>query len=182
MLLDIALVLIVLVAFFLGYRKGIIFMIFFLLGITLGLFASLELSYITTQYLESYLSLSDEWMPILSFVCSFLIVFLLAIFLARLLENLMKIVFLGFFNRLAGGLVAGLIAFGTVSILYWYLQNLELLQATTTAESKFFDTSIAFAPFFIQSVSAILPFATDLMDQMQELFEKFAVDRLQMEQ
>lgn len=172
--LDIVLLLAIILSFFSGYKKGILFMGFFLIGITLGVIASLKLSFVTAHYLNSWFNISDAWLPLLSLLASFLIVFLLARFLANMLEKFLKSIQLNSINKIIGGLLASTIAFSLVSIGYWYLTELNFLKPELTQNSRTYQASIEFAPIIIEQVSQIIPYMKDLLQSLDEMFNKFA--------
>lgn len=174
MALDIILLIVIILAFFSGYKKGILFMGFFLIGITLGVIASLKLSFVTAHYLNSWLNISDAWLPLLSLLASFLIVFLLARFLANLLEKFLKSIQLNSMNKIIGGLLASGIAFSLISIGYWYLTELNFLKPDLTQNSRTYQASIEIAPVIIQQISQVIPYMKGLLQSLDEMFSQFA--------
>lgn len=148
-------------------------MVFFFLGIILGIFASLKLSYITTHYLNEWFTISEQWLPIISFGLSFLLVFLAARFIANLLEGVLKLVMLNFFNKIAGGILGATISFIVLSIGIWYVSNMNVLPENYRQDSKIYETSMQFAPLFIEKTSEFIPYMKNLFESLQEMFIDF---------
>lgn len=182
MWLDIIFVLTILYSFYYGFRKGIIFMLFLFVGIVLGLFASLHLSYITASYISQWIQLSEAWMPTVSFVVSFLLVFWAARFIAGIIKGILKITFLNLFNKLIGGIMSALACFFCATIFIWYLIGLNMLPAHMAFGSMSYTVSFTFAPVFLETMSNLFPILNKLIASLQNMFEEFAIQNLQMNQ
>ena len=178
MLLDLFIGIVLLLAFFSGYKKGIIFMLFFIVGISLGVAASLKLSYITANYLHQYFNINEQWLPVISFLASFLVVFLLARFVANLLEKVLSFLQLNFINKIIGGSLGLLVGFGLASIAIWYGTNLNVLQPGLTNNSIFYPYLNTTAPFIVETVSEWLPYMKSLLADLQLMFTNFAENEL----
>lgn len=182
MWLDILVVGLLVLSVFYGFKKGVIFMIFLAAGISVGIFASLHLSYITATYIQTYIPGLHEWLPGSSFVITFLLVLFLARTIARIVEGILKVSFLNLFNKLIGAAISLLVAFLSIVIGIWYLGNLTILSPELSVHSISYSISMAFAPAFLEKIAVVLPFFNSLLDSLNQLFEQFAVNKLQMNQ
>ena len=77
MVLDIIFVVILILAIIKGLRRGLIVGIFSFLAIIIGLAAAIKLSAVVAGYLGDATSISQRWLPIISFAVVFIIVILL---------------------------------------------------------------------------------------------------------
>src|SRR5687767_2141623 len=101
-MIDIIFLILVVLAIFKGYRRGLIVSLFSIIALMVGLAAAIKLSAITAGYLEGSLNVSARWLAVLSFI----IVFIAAAFIVRLgakaLEKTVELAMMGWLNRLAG--------------------------------------------------------------------------------
>ena len=87
MMIDIIALVILLLAIFTGFRKGLIIAVFSFLAFFVGLAAALKLSTVAAAYLGRNVNISERWLPVLAFFAVFVIVVLLVRLGARLLNR-----------------------------------------------------------------------------------------------
>src|SRR5689334_10933665 len=102
MILDLIFVIILVLAVFKGYRRGLIVGIFSFLALIIGLAAAIKLSTIVAGYIGKAVNVSDQWLPIISFAVVFMLVVLLVRLGANLIERSIEIAMLGWVNKLGG--------------------------------------------------------------------------------
>ncbi len=174
MILDILVGIIILGAFRTGYKKGLIFMALFLVGIVIGVLSALKLSFITTEFIEQSLGYSAFWIPIVSFIINFVIAFWLCRLLANGITSFLKLVWLNSFNKLGGGVIAALLCFSLISIFLWYLSKLNVISGDNGQKSQAIMLSQSYAPLIIQMGSEILPVFRHLFQDLSRFFEDFS--------
>ncbi len=174
MLLDGIILAILLGAFLAGYRKGIIYMIFFFLGLLLGIIAALKFSTVTAGYLLEWFHVGEKWLPILSLAVTFLGTFLLVRFVAAFLERILKTIHLNFINKLVGGALGAGIGFLCLSVLVWYISGFGFISTHQQESSNFLPMIQDLAPGFIAKAQSIIPFMGDLLESIKTLFEESA--------
>ena len=177
MIIDIVAALLVVLAFFSGFRRGIVYMVFFLAAFLIGIMAALKLSYVTTQYLFEWFSLAGKWLPLVSFILTFIIAFFLVHLVARFLENIFKFLHLNFVNKLLGGTLAAVIALFAISVGVWYAAKLQLLPNEAMVASVTLPHLTAFAPYAIDKLQQVLPFFGDLIERLKEMFEHISAKK-----
>ncbi len=91
-------------ALYKGFRKGLILEIASLVSLVIGIWAAYQFSATTGDYLIKYFTLSNNVLPLVSFIVTFLVVVIAIHFLAKALERIIKLAALGLINRLAGAL------------------------------------------------------------------------------
>ena len=87
MILDLIFVVILVLAIYKGYQRGLIVGIFSLLAIIIGLAAAMKLSTVVAGYIGKAVKVSDEWLPVISFAAVFIIIVLLVRLGANMLYN-----------------------------------------------------------------------------------------------
>src|SRR6266496_597419 len=102
MILDIIFLIILILAAFKGYRRGLIVGIFSFIAIIVGLAAAIKLSVTVAGYIGKTVKVSDQWLPVISFVVVFLIVVLLVRLGANFIQRTAEVAMLGWINRLGG--------------------------------------------------------------------------------
>lgn len=86
MLLDLIYALIIVFAIFHGYRRGLILGLFSLVAVIIGLAAAMKLSIVAGIYISKVIKVSEEWLPLISFI----VVFILIVLLIRLGAKALK--------------------------------------------------------------------------------------------
>ena len=72
MLLDIIFAVIIVLAIFKGYQRGLIVGVFSFVAIIIGLAAAMKLSTVVAGYIGKAVKVSDEWLPVISFAVVFI--------------------------------------------------------------------------------------------------------------
>src|SRR5437868_2244441 len=101
MVIDIIFLLVMVMAIFKGFRKGLVLGIFSLLIFMIGLAAALKLSAVVASHFKDAGSLT-KWMPVLAFILVFVVVALLVSLGARLIKKGLQLAMLGWIDSLGG--------------------------------------------------------------------------------
>lgn len=174
MLLDIIFAIIVILAVLQGYRNGLIAGLFSLVAIIIGLAAAMKLSTVLTDMLGKSTGISQEWLPLISFVIIFLVVLLLVRWVAKLIEKSVEIAMLGWVNKLGG--VVFYVAIYTIvfSVVLFYLERMKVIQPETIQKSITYSFVQPWGPKAINGFGAIIPVFKDLFGELEKFFEKIA--------
>ena len=116
---DLIIAIVLVWAFYSGYKKGIIYMLISFLAIIVGLYAAIHFSYLVVGQLGSWLDKDPAQLTILSYIITFVIVFGLLHLVGKILDKFLEAVALGFFNRLAGGALSVAIKIVVLSLVLW---------------------------------------------------------------
>ena len=171
MLLDLIYVVIICLAIFRGYRRGLVVGLFSLVSVIVGLAAAMKLSLVAAGYIGKVISISEKWMPIISFTVVFLLVVLLIAWCARLIQKAMEMVMLGWVNKLAGILLFAAIYTLVYSVLLFYAGQMKLLQPETISQSVTYSFIQPWGPKVINGFGSILPVFRDLFGELEKFFE-----------
>lgn len=174
MLLDIIFAIIVILAVLQGYRNGLIVGLFSLVAIIIGLAAAMKLSTVLTGMLGTSTGISQEWLPLISFVIIFLVVLLLVRWVAKLIEKSVEIAMLGWVNKL-GGVVFYVAIYAIVfSVVLFYLERMKVIQPEMIQKSITYSFVQPWGPKAINGFGAIIPIFKDLFGELEQFFEKIA--------
>lgn len=174
MVIDIVFGLILILAVFKGYRRGLILGIFSLLAIIIGLAAAIKLSAVVAGYIGSAVNVSDKWLPVISFIVVFFIVVLLIRWGALLIQKTVEVAMLGWVNRLGGIILYAVIYILVYSILLFYADMINLVKADTIQQSVTYSFIQPWGPKVIDGLGHLVPFFRDMFTELETFFEEVA--------
>ena len=109
---------------FIGFKKGLVLELASLVGLILGIYGSIKFSDFTAKKLVEYVSISQEWLGLISFLVTFILIVFAVFLFAKILDRALKLVALGFVNRLLGLLFGVLKHALIVSTLLYFFENI----------------------------------------------------------
>lgn len=150
-----------------GYSKGVVVALFAVLSIIIGIFCAIKFSGLIAGLIAK--DPKPFWLPFLSYI----IVFVGVVFLVRLgakaIDKLMKAAFLGFFNRLGGALLYGLLITLVFSSFLWFFDHWNVIKPETKSASRCYHFLIVFAPKTFSLIGMLFPFVKDLFKQFSSI-------------
>src|SRR6476646_1008719 len=120
MIIDLIFAIIVVVAIFKGYRRGLIVGIFSFIAVIVGLAAAIKLSVVVAGYLGRAVKISDQWLPVIAFAIVFIGVALLVRLGANFIQRTAEVAMLGCLNRLGGILLYLAMYIAVFSVVLFY--------------------------------------------------------------
>jgi membrane protein required for colicin V production len=164
---DIVIAIILAVGTFLGYKRGFLMELFFLLAIVIGVFAGFKLMGLGMDYLTQKFNADKEVLPYISFLLIFVIVLLIVIFIGGRIKKSMDKTFLGRMDEIAGALL-GLVKYAfTISILLWLVDSFKI-----NLPSDWVNDSVLY-PFVAQVAPTVASFFGDFLPFFKETFRQF---------
>ena len=174
MFIDLLFALLIVLAIFKGYRRGLIVGLFSLVAVIIGLAAAIKLSTVAAGYIGKAVKVSDAWMPAISFAVVFIIVVLLVRLGANAIEKTVELVMLGWLNKI-GGIILYVIIYTTVfSVLLFYAGQMKLLQPETIQQSITYSYIQPWGPKAINGLGTIIPFFKDMFSELEQYFSGVA--------
>lgn len=170
MLIDIIFAILLVLALFRGYSQGLILGIFSFLSIIIGLAAALKLSTVVAGYIGQAVKVSEQWLPLISFILVFIIVVLLVRLGARAVQKSIELVMLGWLNRLGGIIFFVIIYLLVYSVLLFYAEQMKLISGETISQSRTWPYIRPLAPRIIDGMATVLPFFRNMFEDLQEFF------------
>jgi membrane protein required for colicin V production len=171
MIIDVAFLIVMIIAVFQGYSKGFIVGIFSFIGFLIGLAAALKLSAIVAHRLEFSADISTKWLPVVSFALVFILVVFLVNIGARILKKAVSMVLLGWVDKL-GGIILYMVIYSIIfSVLLFFGTKTLILKPETIATSSVYSFVSPWGPKVIDSLGKILPVFKDLFSQLEHFFE-----------
>ena len=174
MLLDLIYAVILVLAIFHGYRRGLIVGLFSLVAVIIGLAAAMKLSIVAGEYIGKAINISSAWLPFISFAVVFLIVVLLIRLAARAIEKTVEMVMLGWANKIGGIIFYAVIYTIVFSVLLFYAEQMKLLQPETIHKSVTYSFVQPWGPKAINGFGSIIPIFKDLFGELEKFFDGIA--------
>jgi membrane protein required for colicin V production len=170
MILDILFAIVIVLAVFRGYRRGLIVGIFSLVAIIVGLAAAIKLSLLVSQKLADSTNISREWLPVISFLLVFIVVVLLVRLGANFIQRTVEVATLGWVNRLGGVVLYLVIYVAVFSVLLFYAGQVELIRPSTISKSATYDYISPVGPKAINAFGTMVPVFKNMFIELQEFF------------
>ena len=135
MILDIIAALVISYGAYVGYSRGIIKTVFDTLSIVIAIVASLKLSPIIINIVDSIFHTSPSISFIIGIVLTFILVMALVRFIGKKLENIFESANINFVNKIAGAGFQGLFFAFILSMVLWLGDRLNVINEQTKQES-----------------------------------------------
>lgn len=174
MLLDLIYAVILVLAIFHGFQRGLILGLFSLVAVIIGLAAAMKLSIVAGKYIGSAIKISDEWLPVISFAVVFLVIVLLIRLAARAIEKTVEMVMLGWVNKIGGIIFYAAIYTIVFSVLLFYAEQMKLLQPETINKSVTYSFVQPWGPKAINGFGSIIPIFKDMFGELEQFFDGIA--------
>lgn len=174
MMIDIIALVLLALAIFKGYSKGLIVALFTFAGYIIGLVAAIKLSAVVAVYLGANTGMGKQWLPILSFAVVFVGVMILMRLGAKFIEKAAQIVLLGWVNRIGGMLLFVLLYITLFSIVLFYAEQLKVVNADTIRTSVTWPYIRPLGPHAIDLFGKLLPVFKGMFQQLETFFGQVA--------
>lgn len=174
MLLDIIFAVVLVLAIFKGYSRGLVIGLFSLVAVIVGLAAAIKLSVVVASWIGTAVKVSEEWLPLVSFIVVFIIVVLLIRLGAKAIERTIEVAMLGWLNKIGGIILYVFIYTIVFSVLLFYAEQMQLVQPSTIDKSLTYQYIQPWGPKVINALGALIPFFRDMFDELKEFFGTLA--------
>lgn len=171
---DIVFAIILVIAIYKGYSRGLIVAIFSFVGVTIGLAGALKLTNVAVQYAQQHWHMPSRWLPVLCFVTLFLGIVLLVRLLATLLQGLVEVAMMGWLNKLGGIILYSAIFIIVYSILLWIANQLYWLSPEIKLQSRIYPYIANLGPAVIDGLGKIIPLFQGIFTDLQSFFDHAA--------
>jgi membrane protein required for colicin V production len=176
MLIDLVFAVVLVLALLKGYQRGLIVGLFSLVAVIIGLAAAMKLSAVVAGYIGKAVKVSDEWLPVISFIVVFIVVILLIRLGANAIERTVEVVKLGWLNKLGGILLYAALYTIVFSVLLFYAEQVKLLKPSLIQQSHTYAWIQPLGPKVINGFGSILPVFKDMFGELEAFFDGVAKD------
>lgn len=163
---DIALVFILSMGAWNGYREGFLMELFSLLALVLGILGAFKLMGMGVAYLERHAQLDQTMLPYISFAIIFVVILVLVNWLGRRLRNSIDKTFLGKVDQGMGLTLGVFKTLFLVSILFWIMDSFKVaIPGKYTEGSWLYPFTARLAPEVASWLSGFVPFFREIFRQ-----------------
>ncbi len=170
MILDLIFVVILVLAIYKGYQRGLIVGIFSFLAIIIGLAAAMKLSTVVAGYIGEAVKVSDEWLPVISFAAVFIIIVLLVRLGANTIQRTAEVAMLGWVNRIGGIILYAALYITVFSVLVFYSEQVHLVKQPTIDKSVSYSFIQPWGPKAINAFGRVIPIFKDMFTELEKFF------------
>jgi membrane protein required for colicin V production len=172
MILDGIVLLVCILAFFRGWKKGLLWAVVSIIAVLIGIIVSLKFSHLLANYLFENDILTNSYTLLISFVILFIGTILIFRMAIKFLEKILEIVFLGWVNNALGGLIYSFFILFLFSTFFWLTNKANLLKQENKNSSKVYAYIEPIAPKTVAFVTPYIPFFKTLYNDIELYFEK----------
>ena len=174
MLIDLVFAVFIVLAVIKGYSRGLIVGLFSLVAVIIGIAAAMKLSVVVAGYIGREVKISEQWLPVISFIIVFIVVLLLIRLGARAIEKAVQLAMLGWLNRLGGIILYLVIYILVLSVILFYAEQMHLIKQETINASISYEFIRPWGPKLINGFGSLIPLFRDMFSELQQFFEGVA--------
>ncbi|TWV99253.1 CvpA family protein [Chitinophaga pinensis] len=171
---DIVFAILMVLAIYKGYSRGLIVAVFSFIAVTLGLAAALKLTTVTALYAQEHWNIHTKWLPVLCFIALFVGVVFLVRFGATLIQTMVEAAMMGWLNKLGGIILYSAIFITVYSILLWIANQLYWLSPEIKMQSVVYPYIEPLGPVVMNAWGKIVPIFRDMFENLQSFFDNAA--------
>lgn len=175
MVIDIILAIILVMAIIKGFQKGLIVALFSMLAFIIGLAAAIKLSAVVAQYIGEQVTVSEKWLPMISFMVIFAGVIFLVRIAAKLIEKTIQVAMMGWLNRLGGILLFAFIYIIIYSVILFYADKLQIIKPQTIQASASYSYIQPLGPKVIDGLGTVIPIFKNMFSSLENFFDDLSV-------
>lgn len=161
-LLDIGLIVLLIIAFISGAKKGLFVALASLIGLVVGIYCALYFSDYVGDYLIEWFEWDSGTTNAVAFGITFLVVLIVISLAGKVLTKIANLAFLGTLNKLLGGFFEVLAMAFVLSVIFMVINawdpTQDLIPEQSKSESKLYPRIEAIAP-------KVLPFILNEVDE-----------------
>lgn len=170
MIFDILFLLFIGLGFYQGYKNGIIYSIFSVVGLFLGVIAALKFSYLAVNLLHGTLHAEPKVLAIIAFILVFALVALLFKLVAWGLEQILQSFSLNLPNQIIGGFIHSLIGLYVLCVFIWFANQVDILPTSQKTSSHVYPYIANVGPRVVETTGKAIPYFRDAFDNFEHLF------------
>jgi membrane protein required for colicin V production len=171
MIIDLIFIILIVLAIFKGYSRGLIVAVFSFFAFIIGLAAALKLSAVVAKYLHDKLNTDSYFLPIISFAIVFIAVVFIVRWAAALMRKAAKLAFLGWVDAFAGITLYAIIYVMIYSVVIFYAIKINLISEQVQTTSVTYSFVSRLGPKVINWYGNLMPFLGNMFSDLTRFFE-----------
>ncbi len=173
-MIDVAFVIIVCIGIFKGWRKGLISAVCSLIGFFIGIAAALKLSGSLAAWLAIEYPSTAKWIPFVSFTLVFILTVLVVRLIGKTIETVIDTALMGWWNKLAGGIVYSFLYVIVYSVFLFFLVKLKIVGNAAIEASVTYSYLQPIPSVAMKKIGEWIPLFKNTFSSLQTFFEQFA--------
>jgi len=171
MIIDFFFAILMLLAIFNGFSRGLVVAVFSFLAIFIGLAAALKLSAIVANTLGNSAHVSFKWLPFICFILVMIAVAFAVKILAGIIKKSFQMLMLGWVDGIGGILVYVFIYLIVYSVVLFFADKIHIISNSQTEASKVYSFIEPLGPKVIDGFGKVIPVFKDLFMELEHFFE-----------
>lgn len=160
---DIALLVIILIGAYKGYKDGFLMGLFTLLALVLGVFCAFKLMGLGMVFLQDEFNADKNMLPYIAFILIFVGIVLLVTWLGKLIRNSIDKTFLGRVDEVMGSFLGAAKTMFTLSVMLWIADSLKYNPPSDWTEGSWlYPFTAHLAPDLAGWVAQFVPFFREI--------------------
>lgn len=172
MVIDVFFALALILGFYHGYQKGILYSLLSVFGVFIASLAAMKLAFYTSTKLKDILDIPVYILPFVSMFLIFILVFLGLRLVGHLLEKFLESISLTPLNQVSGGLLWAFIALFVLSAFLWLLDQGHILKPELEESAITYKFLKPIAPFVFDVIGYLIPIFKEWYEAVGNLFEE----------
>jgi membrane protein required for colicin V production len=174
MILDGLLLILCIIAFIRGWKKGLLWAIVSIIAVLIGIVISLKCAHLLADYLFENNILNNQYTLLLCFILLFLSTIFIFRMLVKFIEKILESVFLGWVNNVLGGLCYCFFILFLCSTFLWLGNKAHLIKPENKLDSKSYEYIAPLAPKTIAYITPYIPLFKTLYSDIEAYFAKLS--------
>jgi membrane protein required for colicin V production len=174
MVIDIIVILVVVLALYKGWSKGLIMSLFVLLSYAVALTCAFYFSSKVAGYFKASAGSESKWYSILAFIVVMIGAIILVRIIGKLIEKTAELMLLGLVNRILGIVVFGLVYGSLLAILVVYLKNYGLLEDSTIQNARAGSYLNNYGDWLLKKLTVWVPEIKNMFNSSKQFIEQKA--------
>ncbi|MEZ4838241.1 CvpA family protein [Flavobacterium sp.] len=166
---DFAIGVLLIIGLYQGIKNGLFVEIASIISFILGVFLAIKFSYLVKGFLDDFVSWNPQTIQITSFVLTLILVVIAVHLLAKIFTKIADFAFLGWANKLAGGIFSVLKTTLLIGIVLNLIQKINVENQLISKEKQ--DKSIFYRPI-LETTSFMMPMVTNWIDNVKKTYEE----------
>jgi len=154
-LIDIVLGAILLIAFYMGYKRGLFLALASLIGVIAGVYGAIYFSDFAAGYISEWFNWSEQTVNLAAFAVTFMAILLLVSMAGKFLTKIADFAMLGILNKLLGAVFNVLKYAFIVSVIFMYVnasESYSILSEEKRATSVLYEPVASLAPMILPHI------------------------------
>ena len=166
---DIAIGIILIIGLYYGIKNGLFVEIASLISFILGVFLAIKFSYLVKDFLEGFVSWNPQTIQITSFILTLILVVIGVHLLAKIFTKIADFAFLGWVNKLTGGIFSVLKTALLIGIMLNLVQKINVDNQLISKEKQ--EKSVFYRPI-LDTTSFMMPMVTNWIEDVKKVYEE----------